>query len=92
MQDKHDDFDAKQKLWEVAQRFISEGAKCLTCGRPADGVGTFVPNDPQLFGAPENKHRVIFYPMCRQCAAHLESVAEIAEACMEKELSGVSEH
>jgi hypothetical protein len=40
---------------------------CLLCGRPPHVVGLFAPRDPQRFGAPPGKVRLIRYHLCRRC-------------------------
>jgi hypothetical protein len=49
---------------------------CILCGEPSLALGCFFPNEPQRFGAPEGKKRMILYGLCSD---HYSPDGEYAE-------------
>lgn len=54
---------------------------------PLDLLGVFVPTNPQAWGAPAGKQRLLFYGVCHQCRQHPGFHAE-AEALMARKFVG----
>lgn len=64
------------------------GRKCYLCGKPADLVGLFFPDNPQLYGAPAGKVRILLYGLCQTC----QETPGTAEAVEDKALRGLTRH
>jgi hypothetical protein len=63
------------------------GDFCILCGGKPGVIGIFVPDDPEAWGAPGGKTRVIRYCLCERCARG-ENVQERVEKIIRAELSG----
>ncbi len=71
---------------EVAVRTAAR--TCYLCGGPTDLVGLFFPDNPQLYGAPAGKVRLIIYGLCQTC----QETPGAAEAVEAKALRGLTRH
>lgn len=90
---KADVVDAVAKLTgrtrEEAEGLVRTAARtCYLCGGPTDLVGLFLPDDPQLYGAPAGKARLIIYGLCKTC----QETPGAAEAVEDKALRGLTRH
>ena len=54
-------------------------AICLLCSAPRHLVGVFMPTDPQAWGAPPNKDRLLLYALCERCVC-IPGVSEQVES------------
>ena len=72
---------------EEAEAFVRPAAaECTLCGRPPAYVGLFFPDDPQKYGAPAGKTRVVVYGLCETCNSR-PGVADEAEAKILRDLT-----
>jgi hypothetical protein len=72
----------------VANLVTTAPLPCLLCGRrPAPWGCLFTPSDPQRFGAPRGKVRLIRYSLCGRCY-RLPDRAKRAEARIRADLHG----
>jgi len=63
------------------------GDHCLVCGAPPAVIGIFTPDNPELYGAPAGKTRLIRYCLCEKCRTQPDTPAR-AEKIMLAELAG----
>jgi len=54
-------------FWDIIRQSGPEYQPCILCGEDSRDRGYFKPENPQQFGAPEGKTRIIFYPVCLRC-------------------------
>ncbi len=90
---KSDVVDAVMKLTgrtrEEAEAAVRvAGRKCYLCGKPADLVGIFFPDNPQQYGAPAGKARLVIYGLCQTC----QETPGTAEAVEDKALRALTRH
>lgn len=88
-----DVIDAVAKLTgrtrEDAEGLVRTAARsCYLCGGPTDLVGLFFPDDPQRYGAPAGKARLIIYGLCQTC----RDAPGQMEAVEDKALRGLTRH
>lgn len=71
------------------KRDVAEGRRiCSWCRKAvATYVGTFFPDDPQKFGAPEGKERVVVYALCDRCFAIRDQILDDIERDMMRHLN-----
>jgi len=46
---------------------LERSKPCILCGELTMGRGVFVPDDPQVFGAPDRQKGGFVYPLCPAC-------------------------
>jgi hypothetical protein len=63
------------------------GDSCLICGEVPAVIGIFKPEEPETWGAPAGKTRLIRYCLCVKCHGKPET-PENAEKIIRGELSG----
>jgi len=77
-------------IMEFLQNFASikiSNNACLFCGDESSVVGIFIPNSPEVYGAPKGKERYIRYCLCLKCNERPDK-AELAKKVIYNELSG----
>ena len=62
------------------KRLAAQGGPCIRCGKPAEVVGMFVPNDDEkYYRSPiKGKKRSYFYFVCNDCS-QLPDATDFAE-------------
>ena len=60
--------------------------ECLLCGEPTSYTSVYLPGPASVVAPPPGKGRMIIYSLCRGCAEHLDTLAPVIEAKIEKEL------
>jgi len=63
------------------------GDHCLICGGPPAIIGIFTPREPEKYGAPCGKARLVRYCLCDHCHGRPET-PEKAEKIIRAELAG----
>jgi hypothetical protein len=63
------------------------GDHCLICGATPAVIGIFKPDEPEAWGAPSGKTRLIRYCLCHRCNERPDK-AERAEKIIRAELAG----
>ena len=62
---KHEAYAALGRTIARAQR--GEAWPCFLCGMPTTNRCIFEPKNPQAYGAPRGKGRVLMYALCPDC-------------------------
>jgi len=75
-----------QEMMEVMAHRLA-GEPCVICGAPSDGMGVFVPDNPEEYGAAAGKCRFIFYQICDKCRAPGTKALETVEAILMQEFT-----
>ncbi len=59
--------DNKDLVQKAVEHFRDYPQPCCLCGITGSFVGIFIPDNPQKYGAPENKTRFFVYSLCDNC-------------------------